>query len=309
MPSVKAPEAPEVKPYTPSSIETDIGEFLSKRVEQMKEFRGKNLKHNSRSIENIWDEADREYQPHELTVEQGKTLVTSDDDDLRSRFVALGKEGDWQSNMASPDFYVKVNTALSILIDENPEAVFVPSAKRYEANTKVAYGNWKNSWEVSGAKQQLKKFVFNMAKYGTGMWRTYPKIVRMDKKVRTEYYPDDPTKDRYDQRSIIKFNDLCRESLNPHSVWLSEMALPGDPLSIDDWYFEREYSLDKFRQEFKDFKPALAVSGGANEGVDDPKTDESVVVGFYESQIHDLYSIWIPSTKSVLYSSPLPNDD
>ena len=202
MPDVTIPAKDEkTKFYKPKQLDKDVIEFLNTRVTEMKDHRKQNLDGNVRSVEAILEECDREYQPHELQVESHRTLV-SEDEGLASRYVDLGKQDSWQSKSASPDFYVKVNTALAILIDQNPEAVFMPAAKRYEANTKLAYGNWKNSWEVSGAKQQLKRFVFNMAKYGTGVWRTYPKIVKMDKKIRTEYYPEEPDKDVFEEKEI-----------------------------------------------------------------------------------------------------------
>lgn len=313
MPKIELPkEDVNVKSYNPVSKDKETLDFVIKRVERLKDYRQQKLIGNSRSIEDIWKDADREYQPHELSLSGSKTLV-SDDTNTTARYVDLNKGGAWQSNQSSPDFYVKVNTALSILVDQNPEAVFIPSSKKYENSTLVAYGNWKNSWEVSGAKQQLKNFIFNMAKYGTGVMRTYPKIVEIDKKIRTEYYKDQPGKDVYESRHIVKYNDLCRESINPKRVWTSESARPGNYDSIDDWYFEVDYSDDKFHALFKDYKNSEFVGKKAKQ---DNKLDEEsnnnenkVTVGFYENQVLDLYIVFVPSKNIMLYYSPLPNDD
>src|SRR3990167_5974958 len=169
------------KSYSPSEADQKTIEFLDRRVVEMKDYRQQKLRGNSKSIEDIWNEVEREYQPHELnlSMSSGTRIVTDEDNGIRGRLVKIGEEEGWQSNMASPDLYAKVNTAISILIDQNPEAVFMPDGKRYEKNTELAYGNWKHSWEVSGAKQQLKNFVFNMSKYGTGYFRTYPKMLKM----------------------------------------------------------------------------------------------------------------------------------
>jgi hypothetical protein len=303
-----------VKGYSPKGLEKDVQEYISDRVLVMKADRKKKLTPGGPSIEDIWAEADADYQPHELVPEEKRRLESDEETGLRSRLVPVGKDGDWQSNQSSPDGYVKINTALSILVDQNPEAVFIPDSKKYEANTKLAYGNWKHSWEVAGAKQQLKNFTFNLAKYGTAFMRTYPKIIEMQKQVRTEYYPDQPQNDKYEERRLVKFNDLCRESLNPWQVWTSEMARPGDYLSMDDWYFEKDYSNDKFRKEFKDYKniasvPASAEEKPEGEEVKDESGEDKITVGFYENQVLDLFVIWIPATGVVLYQSPLPNDD
>ncbi len=314
MPKVAVPTKDEaVSSYKPTDKELEMITFLSTRIEELKKYRKRKLPAIDRSIEDVWREVDNEFTPHQLKLDKRTRYETDDDTGLRSRRVEVGKD-DWQSDMASPDLYVKVQTALAILIDQNPEAVFSPSSKKYENNTLLAYGNWKNSWEVSGAKQQLKNFVFNDARYGTGIMRTYPKIIEQNKSVRTEYYPQSPEKDVYSEQRLVKFNDLCRESLNPWQVWVSEMTRPGDYFSIDDWYFEKDYSYSKFKQEFKDFKGIDAVAHNAKmmpEGEDssEEKLEDVVTVGFYENQVDDLYAVFIPSQKMLLYQSPLVNDD
>lgn len=307
----KDPKAPDA--YAPVGKAKELQEFVFGRIDSLKEHRKKYLPGIVKSIEDIWLEADQEYQPHELSISKGKRFEANDETGLRSRLVKVGSSDSWQSNLASPDFYVKVNTALSILIDQNPEAVFTPSSKKYEASTDLVYGMWKNSWEISGARQQLKNFVFNMSKYGTGYMRTYPKIVRTKKKVRTEFYENSPERDVYVERDLVKFNDLCRESLNPWQVWISEQARQGDPLSGDDWYFEKDYSWDKFQSEFGDYKNSRFVGKGFK--VDDDrnvtieKHPDTVTVGFYENQTLDIYACVVPSDKIVLYDSPMQNDD
>lgn len=311
MPKVKLPKKPEQKSYIPGADQEMIT-FLSERIEDLKQNRKKELPAIAKSIEEIFAEVDREYTPHTLRLSNRTRFESNDDTGLRSRKVSVNKD-EWQSDAASPDLYVKVQTALSILVDQNPEAVFIPSSKKYENNTLLAYGNWKNSWEVSGARQQLKNFIFNMARYGVGIMRTYPKYIEQEKKIRTEYYPDQPDKDVFDTKKIVKFNDLCRESLNPKYVWFSDMARPGDYSSMDDWYFEKDYSFSKFQKEFGTYKNAAFVSPNAKMQNDletsDDECEDVVTVGFYENQIDDIYAIFIPSQKILLYQSPLVNDD
>jgi DNA-binding transcriptional MerR regulator len=296
------------KIYSPTGEELEIKEYLSTRIEELKDYRKQKLKGAGRSIEEIWKEADEEYTPHELGVQSDRKRFESNDElGLRSRLVKIGSEN-WQSNNASPDLYVKVNTALSILVGQNPEAVFIARASKYESNTLLAYNNWKNSWELSGAKQQLKHFIFNQAKYGTGVGRTYPKLIEQNKRVRVEYYPNEPDRDKYVEKRIVKYNGLCRESINPNQVWLSEQAMVGDIFSIDDWYFEKDFSWDKFKETFRDYKNLDFVVKKELTKDENGRT-KNVTVGFYENQLKDLYVVWIPETKVVLYSSPLLNDD
>ena len=295
--------------YAPKGEELEIQEYLSTRIDELKDYRKQKLKGAGRSIEDIWKEADEEYTPHELGIEPSKSRFVSDEElGLRSRLVKIGESNNWQSNNASPDLYVKVNTALSILVGQNPEAVFIETASKYKANTLLAYNNWKNSWEMSGAKQQIKHFIFNQAKYGTGFGRTYPKMIEQQKRVRVEYYPGEPDKDKYVEKRIVKYNGLCRESLNPNQVWLSEAARVGDIFSVDDWYFEKDFSWDKFQETFKGYKNLDLITKQSLTKDDEGKL-KHITVGFYENQIKDLYVVWIPEIKIVLYFSPLTNDD
>ena len=307
-----------VESYKPSEEEAKMGDFLFRRIDDLKEMRKKKLPGVSKSVEDLWRMTDQEYTPHELTIgTERKRFEQDEDTGLRSRMVKVGDTQSWQANASSPDFYTKVQTALSILIDNNPEAVFLPESKKYEKSTLVAYNNWKRSWEITGAKQQLKNFMFNDAKYGTAFARTYPKIVKTNKRVLTKYYGDDPTKNEFEEKEIVKFNDLCRESLNPWQVWISEMARPGDWLSVDDWYFEKEYSVERFHEEMKDYPHSKSIpSSGAKmeNGTEEASAGServlnTVTVGFYENQVLDIYAVVVPALKVVLYQSPLLNDD
>lgn len=302
--------------YNPTGEEKEIQEMMAARVSELKEARKRKLVGIDRSIEDIWREVDREFSPHELgVIGSDRTRIATDDElGYRGRVTKLGEGDTWQSDKADPIFYTKVQTALATLVDQNPEAVFYPSSSKYEANTKIAYSNWKQSWEVSGAKQQLKNFIMNLAKYGIGVGKTYPKKITMKKKVLIEYTGK---KKKYAEKELVKYNDLCRKSFNPWQVWVSEMARPGDRFSIDDWYYEEDFSWDKFKQEFPeaDYPNVKLVKKGAisretsGEDVADYGHKDMVTVGFYENQVTDKFVIWIPSQNIVLDHSPLPNDD
>jgi hypothetical protein len=196
-----------------------------------------------------YPKADREYPPHELDGALGgkkKVLATDETKGWRGRFVTLGSE-DWQAKNATPDLYVKVNTALSVLVDQNPEAVFEPTARKYDANTRLVEASWKQSWYESGGKKELKLFVFNMGKYGIGYMKTCPKLDIRTKRVRVEYDADDSSKDVYEERQIVKFNGLTRRSLNPWDVWVDDTAVPGRYDEVGDVYHEMDFNEEDFR--------------------------------------------------------------
>ena len=315
MPKVELPEVDKkIRGYSPKKNEKEVQDLVSDRIVILKEDRKKVLPASKKSIESIWQEADDEYPPHELQVGERQRYESDDETGLRSRLVKVGNQDDWQANSATPDFYVKVNTALSILVDQNPEAVFMPSEKRFKASTQLAYSNWKQSWEVSGAKQQMKNMIFNMAKYGTGYMRTYPRLIEQEKSVLSEYYPDAPDKNVYKKKNLVKYNDLFRESLNPWQVWLGKSTKNGDYFTLEEAYHEKTYGWDAFQKEFKMYKNVDTVNKGSAIREEGDNEDyflgkDDITVGFYQNSTLDLYCIFIPSTKTVLYYSPLPNDD
>lgn len=304
--------------WKPAKIDTDVLTYVTKRVKELKDARKRKLHGSDRSIEDIWNEIDREFTPHELTAGAGKKMLVEDETKgWASRWITLNKEDEWQSHHASPDLYVKVQTALSELIDQNPEGVFEPTNSKYEENTRIAEANYEQSWHTSGGKKELKLFVFNDARYGVGFFQTIPKLDIREKLVRTEYHPEDPSKDVFEKRNIVRSNGLCRRSLNPWNVWMDDAAKPGRYDEVRDCYHEEEMSEEQFRLEFPE---ATDIVFSATERPSDDEREENstkdsvtetpkMIVGYYENCLIDLYAVIVPAKNRLLYASPNPNDE
>lgn len=323
--NITAPKVTEViKEYNPEKEELDIQKYLLKRVPVLKDSK-KNILDNL-NYELLMQEADKEYQPRFLREKGRKNFMFVQDEltGLRgSRAVPISaKDGEeWRSDVSSPQLFVKIQTALSILVDQNPEAVFKASSDRFKKTTNFAYSLWKRSWNVARSKHQLKLFIFDLAKYGWAVGRTYPRIVRRTGEVLKELDTNNPENNKYEERDIIEFNDIYREKLDPYRTWIDDMANLTDPWSLDDWYFEKDYSKDTFDREFGQYSNAKFVKAGQpledatstkkkKEANDETlKRTDIITVGFYESKNKDLYAIFIPKQDIVLYFSPLPNDD
>lgn len=297
--------------YNAQGEELETLNFIEKRITSMKEYR-KNVM--GKNIEKIWEEADKEYQPEELKFDsQGKRFETDDELGLRARLVPIGSDREnWRSTNSDPTLYAKIQTALSILLDKNPEAFFIATSKKYDATTKLAYSLWKNSWEVDQSRQQLKLFIFNLSKYGWAVGRTYPKIVKRPKKILTEIDTENPDNNKYQETEITDYNGVHRENLDLYKTWIDEMARPNDSLSVNDWYFEKDYSYDSAELEFGNYNNWKFVKKNAR--VEDDKSSQAerkdiITIGFYENKIKDLSGIYIPSQKIILSYSPLPNDE
>jgi len=308
--------------YNPDKEEQDILDYLKLRIEVLKDTKKNVLGHID--FTDIMRNADQEYQPDDVvktvnSASKSSIFVQDEVTGLRgSRLVAGVSDGaDWRSTISEPTLYVKIQTALSILVDQNPTATFKPILEKYEATTDIAKAIWKRGWEIGYAKETIKLFIFDLAKYGWAVGRTYPRIIKRKKEVLEELDTENPDKNKYRKTEIVEFNDIIREKLDPYRTWIDDMTNLTDPYSCRDWYFEKDYGRDLFETEFGQYANSNKVTfGTAIDTGDDSvtsksanKRDDIVTVGFYESKDKDLYVITVPDQDIIIYYSPLPNDD
>lgn len=173
---------------------SELNEFLKRKNELM------NARKNW-GVETIWKQADADYAPHELGSPKRRVLVENERTEVSS-FVSLERD-EWRSKNASNDPYIKIQTALSILFDRNPEGVFDPGSKLYEANTKLIEQLYHRTWtDVNlGSKKELQNFIFNLSKYGwSPARRYYKKEVRKNMDVIKRY---DLENDQFEDRKSV----------------------------------------------------------------------------------------------------------
>jgi len=305
------PKEEDKKVYTADKTEQDILTYVNKRVIEMKEFK-KGLK-----LEEKWREADKECEVGEIEFEKGKKRFESDDElGLRTRLVNISDErDDWRSKNSDPTLLSKIHTALSILIDKNPESVLTALCKKYEKSSAVANSIWKRNWEITNAKDTLKLFVFNLAKYGWAVGRSYPRVIKYNKKVLVELDQEDRTKDKYEEIEDVRFNDVYKQNMNPYKVWIDETTKPYDRESMKECYYEIDFTKDEFDNEFSSYKNYEFVGNSALYHPDEETKEENkdrqdiITLGFYENRLRDMYVISVPSKGILLHYSPLPNDD
>jgi len=210
----------------------ELKDFKSakKRIEVLKKTRDDVFGLN---LDEIWAEADRKYVPHRVKGTGKKVIATDETKGWRGSLVELENPKAWRSDISKANPFVKIQTALAILIDRNPTAVFKPSSKEYEAITPLPKQLYHDNWRVAKSKQQLRLFVFNLAKYGWACARTYPKKI--------------------ERNGAVVFNDVFRENLDPFNVWMDDMAKPNDPHSIRDWCWRRIYDMDEAEEMYGEY--------------------------------------------------------
>jgi hypothetical protein len=292
--------------------------FVKDRIDDLKNAR-KEIQYGVK-VESIWQEADKEYSPHRLDFtgrNSGKQLVQYDDElkGWASTYTKVGTSS-WQSDIAQPNPFKKIQIALSILVDQNPSAVFTPGSKKYEATNELVKQLYHRNWEKTKSIQQLKLFIFNLAKYGWAVGRTYPlKVVRKVKNI-LEWNQESPDKTTYEEKEVVQFNDIYRENLDPWNVWIDDMAKPNNELSMRDWTWRVVYSMDKAEEEFGNWSNWKYVREGGTVTDKLSETDKNtkkfkekhlVEVYFYENVVKDLFMVIVNDVPVVI--SPLPISD
>ena len=274
-------------------------EFFLERKNQLQSARDQG------QMEKIWKQADADYTPHQLgTVSKSKKVLVENERTDVSTYVSLEKD-QWRSKEAKNDPYIKIQTAISILFDRNPEAIFEPESKQYEANTKLLEQLYHRTWTDTriGAKRELRKFIFNLGKYGWSPARRYYKhIVRKDMDVVKNF--DTQTKNFvYEKKDIVDMDDVYFEAKSPFDCWIDDMARPDDPLTRRDWMWrevwDKENVINVLGQEIADqidFSQISEIENsettyGAAKQMNRYTSTNLAVIWFYENRLINKYII------------------
>ena len=288
-------------------------EFVNKRIGQLRE--GRKLQFGV-NLETIWSQADQDFAPHRLLGADSKRVVVTDEEKgWRGALVKLGSTN-WQSDISQVNPFIKIQTALAILVDQNPTGVFTAAKKAFQATTELLRQLYNRSWQVAKSKQQLKLFVFNLAKYGWACARTYPLRVTRKVKVIKSYNAENPEESEYEEKEIVEYNDIFRENLDPWNVWIDDMAKPNNEFSVRDWCWRKVYAMDSAEEEFGKYaRWKLVQPGGVVSAVIDQKDatekkfqeDQLVEILFYENRLKDLFCVIANGVPVII--EPLPISD
>jgi hypothetical protein len=266
-----------------------------------------------RNIEDIWKAADNAYIPHELKTSGGTKGFLNEDGGATSVPATFRADDDWQEDSAPASPYIKIQTAMSILIDRNPKAVFKAATKQYESSSLLMKELYNNNWDTAKSKEQLKLLVLNGAKYGVFCGRTA--VLDIGREVRdiTNYDPSDPSKNTYETQYITIYNDVYRWALDPWKCWFDDMAKPGEPFSMNDWMRYEDVSWDAFVEKFGKFKNFKYVTPHKQIESSDAEPEKKVIIQaentirlwFYENLSRDTFYLQTEDG-IVLVNEPIP---
>lgn len=305
------------KTFDPSTLSDQDKQDLTFVQGRIKELQQVRTNHYSKNLDQLWADADRDYVPHRLNTAGKKVIAQDEDKGWRGSMVQLGTS-DWQSDLSASNVFIKIQTALSILIDQNPSGVFTATTKKYQATNELIKQLYSRSWDYAKSKSQLKLFVFNLAKYGWAAGRTYP--LRITRKVKniTEYNEEEPEKSVYESKEVVVYNDVMRENLDVRNTWIDDMAKPNNSYSIKDWAWRKIYDIDVFHEEFDKYTNAKFVLPGGvldetvnttsvNKTKNEVKVGKLVEVYFYENLIKDMFVVVANGIPVIM--EPLPISD
>ncbi len=288
--------------------------FFKQRKSELKNYRQAETGLN---IEHLWRLADSDYK---LTPLSQKKRKRSSGENLRepqaylqARKVNLDSTS-WQSDNSDAVVFSKIQTAISVLFDRNPEAILNPGSEKFVHLTEVAKTIFSKSQHDEDFKDKMKLFVFNLAKYGYAPAKTSIKETYREFEELVSYDPISGKKDYEKKKTVTR--KLFFEPLNNWNVWIDENAKPYQWDTINDWMYRKLYSSEQLKAEFGDTQKVNdALSSGSkdlmvltNQAEDDTKQpftrSDMNEVFFYENYRKDL--VIVEANGIVIYEDKLP---
>lgn len=232
-----------------------------------------------------------------------------------------------QTPVAINNAFGKVQAALGILVDRNPEITLEESGPQFSANRELIKGLAKNSFRVTNSIGQLKLSIFNMAKRGWFVGRTFYRSLKHDARF-LERIDDDGkggSSKVYRTQSVSKVDDVAYMNINNFNAWIDEQTVPEDFYSTRDWMWREVWHIDDLRKMFpeSEYPNMRFVQEGGDtretiHGTSDRTQDSSSEIGneaksskkgmtevfYYENQYDDWFIVEINGVMVVW--EPLP---
>lgn len=231
-----------------------------------------------------------------------------------------------QRPIAINNAFGKIQSALSLLISNNPDFTMNDTSSKFSANNQFLRTLTKQSWENTNSIGQLKLSVFNCAKYGWFVGRTFNRKLIMNARYLDEI--DDKGKVKEREQELTKIDDIMYMNLDNRNTWLDEETRPEDFYSTRDGMWREVWHIDKVKQIFpKEMYPNMefVLPGGDTQETIEPANSQTqsqmattttqqrqmkkgmTEIFFYENQFDDWLIVEIHGVMVVW--SPLPQDN
>lgn len=229
-----------------------------------------------------------------------------------------------QRPLAINTAFGKVQTALGILIDSSPSYILEEDNPKYSATRSFIKALGEKSFRNTNSLGQFKLSVYNDAKRGWFIGRTFNRRLYHDARFLKGI--DKNGKHRYETRLVTKMDDVAYMNLNNFNSWLDEQSRPEDFYSTRDWMWREVWYIDDLRRTFpKDQFPNMAyvkAGGDTRESIQgiftrntsnltgvSPQTQKRGMteVFFYENQYADQFIMEVNNVMVVW--EPLPQNN
>lgn len=229
-----------------------------------------------------------------------------------------------QRPLAINGAFGKVQTALGILIDADPIYIMEEDNPKYTANRAFLKALAEKSIRNTNSMGQFKLSVYNCAKRGWFIGRTFNRRIYNNARFLKEI--DKSGKARYETKTVTKMDDIAYMNLNNYNAWLDEQTRPEDFLSTRDWMWREVWFIDDLKrtfpvEEFPNMKYVKA-GGDTRESIQGNLTFQAsnrtgispqaskkgmTEVFFYENQMADRFII--EANNVMIVCEPLPQNN
>lgn len=229
-----------------------------------------------------------------------------------------------QRPLAINGAFGKVQTALGILIDADPIYIMEEDNPKYSATREFLKALAEKSIRNTNSMGQFKLSVYNCAKRGWFIGRTFNRRIYNNARFLKEV--DKSGKAKYETKTVTKMDDIAYMNLNNYNAWLDEQTKPEDFLSTRDWMWREVWFIDDLKRtfpeaEFPNMKYVKA-GGDTRESIQGNLTQNAsnrtgispqaskkgmTEVFFYENQMADRFII--EANNVMIVCEPLPQNN
>ena len=228
------------KTYNPNQQIKDRLKEVQDRIRVMEQ-RKKDLAINAKC-----DRMDALFTPHKVSLDNPNVI-----DDINSGYytnfeyenkqLLLGED----KRKSKPLAFEKITTAIASLIKEIPKAKARPFKEEYRDLNAMVEANYYENWEANRLVKQLKRFTFDLAKYGIAYGRRYYK--KTYRTIRNKEVGLDGSVKETKQLSTL-VDDVLWESINPRWVLLDDACM--GPYNANDEAIIEYLDENTFKSRF-----------------------------------------------------------
>lgn len=153
-----------------------------------------------------------------------------------------------QRPLAINQAFGKVQTALGILIDSDPNYIMESDNPKYDKTKYLLKALAEKSWRNTNSLGQFKLSVFNSARRGWFGGRTFNRRLFHDGRFLKSV--SESGKRAYETRLVTKLDDIAYMNLSNYNMWLDEQTKPEDFFSTRDWMWREVWYIDDLRRTF-----------------------------------------------------------